>query len=551
MNIRTISSNQIAVWSALLIGLLAAVAIGSAVGSSDTRPVAVVIALSAAVVVFVKLKTNIWVLLPIGWYLAGRVTLLPIPFSLRDLCFMAVIACFVLFLATRVVPWKRKISMLDYLIYINLAYLATVYIRNPVGVYAMQTSMVGGRPYFETLLATGAYLILSRTTPSDAVARMFPLFYLIPTGVVAVLDIVARIMPQFSYPLAMIYSGVGSISPTASLQDSAEVGRDRITGLRDVGSVGVLALCARYSPATLITPLYPWRLLLFLSALVAMFLSGFRAALFAAIVFFLLSAFIRKRVPDIIIAAGSGVLLLTLLISLQGSVIQLPLTMQRALSWLPGEWNQEAVEDAEGSTRWRFEMVEWAWNDTTVLRNKIWGQGIGFSLDDMNLIAAMITSREAGINLLGGSDREQFMITGTFHNGPISAIRCVGIVGLCLYAVLIIYLSVHAWKLCKAALGTKAFPLALFVGLPIIYFPFAFFVLTGFYESDLAVTIFSAGLLNLTTNYFHSVGTQKRTSKENAAASKSHGQDATSARPMLARMPARFGGDPNLASSRS
>lgn len=180
MNLRNISANQIVVWSALVLGLLVAVMIGSAVGSSDMRMVAGVIAAIPVAVIFVKLKTNIWVLLPIGWYLTGRLPWLPLPFTVRDLCFMAVIFFFTLFFATRVLPWKRKVGMLDYLIYINLAYLATVFARNPVGFWAMQSSMVGGRPYFEIALAFGAFVILSRVHITDFLAKIFPLFFVIP-----------------------------------------------------------------------------------------------------------------------------------------------------------------------------------------------------------------------------------------------------------------------------------------------------------------------------------------------------------------------------------
>lgn len=505
MNIRNISANQIVVWVALIAGLSAAVLIGSAVGSSDMRMVVGFLAIIPMAVIFAKLKTNIWILLPIGWYLTGRLPWLPLPLTVRDLCFTAVICSFTLFFAMRVVPWKRKVGALDYLIYINLAYLATVYVRNPVGVYAFQSSMVGGRPYFEILLAFGAFMILSRVNLTEAIAKVFPIFFIIPTGIIASLDIVARTMPQFAYPLAMLYTGVGSLAASTGLEKAAEVGQDRLIGLKEVGFVGVLTLCARYNPITLLSPLYPFRCLLFIVALTAIFLSGFRATFLAALVFFVLATLLRERGRDMFIAAGVGILVLVLLISLQGSVLQLPLTMQRALSWLPGDWNEEAVAGAQDSSRWRFEMVEWAWNDNTILRNKIWGQGIGFSLDDMNLIASSMLAGAGGASLLGGSDRENFMIMGTFHNGPVSAIKCVGVVGLILFSVLIIYLAVRAWKLCVLTAGTSAFPLALFVGMPVIFFPFQFLVLTGFYEIDLTVTIFSAGLLNLVANYYRAL----------------------------------------------
>jgi hypothetical protein len=200
--------------------------------------------------------------------------------------------------------------------------------------------------------------------------------------------------------------------------------------------------------------------------------------------------------------AGAGMLLgLVALISVQGSLVQLPLTVQRSLSWLPGNWNQEAVADAEGSTQWRVEMWGWAWNDDRILKDRIWGQGFGLSLDDMSLIAASLMAGQSGQNLLGGSDRESFMITGTFHNGPLSAIKYIGVVGLALYYPLMCYMALLAWKLCIRARGTKAFTLALFVGIPVIYEPFNFVVVFGGLDSNYSQLLFWAGLLNMTQRY--------------------------------------------------
>jgi hypothetical protein len=507
VNIRNISSNQITVWVALALGLLLSLVIGSAVGSSDMRFVAGIIAVIPAAVIFVKLKTNIWVLLPISWYLTGKFNWLPVPFTVRDLCFMAVIFAFVLFFATRTFPWKRKTSTLDYLIYINLAYLAIVFARNPVGFWAMQSSMVGGRPYFEIGLAFGAFMILSRVQITDFIAKIFPLFFVIPAWFVGILDVIGRVIPQTGYVLNSFYSGVGTGGATAAFQAEAEIGTTRMTGLQNAGVSSMLALCAKYNPITLISPLYPHRVMMLAIAFGAIFLSGFRSSLLFAFLAFLLSSILRGRFRDLWVAGGVGVIALVLLISMQGSVLQLPLTMQRALSWLPGDWNQEAVMDAEESSRWRVEMWGWAWNDNRILRDRVWGQGFGLSMDDMNLIASSLTAGGGGASLLGGSDRENFMITGSFHSGPLSTIKYIGIVGLGIYYPLMCYMAWLAWRLCKLARGTKAFTLALFVAIPIIYEPFNFVIIFGGLDSNYSQLLFWAGLLNMTQRYL--VGLQQ------------------------------------------
>jgi hypothetical protein len=504
MNPQNISANQIVVWSALLLGLVMAVVIGSAVGSSDMRLVAGVLAAIPIAIIFVKLKTNIWVLLPISWYLTGRLPWLPLPFTVRDLCFMAAIFFFTLFFATRAVPWKRKVGLLDYLIYINIAYLAIVFARNPVGFWAMQTSMVGGRPYFEIGLAFGAFMILSRVQITDFIAKIFPLFFVIPAWCVAILDVIGRLIPQTAYPLAMIYSGVGSRGVTSAFQEDAQLGETRMTGMQHAGVSSVLALCAKYNPITLISPFYPLRAVLLAIAFGAIFLSGFRSILLFAMVAFVLSALLRGRLKDLWVAGAVMLLAMVVLVSLQGSVLQLPKTMQRALSWLPGDWDQSATADAEGSSQWRFEMWEWAWNDDRILRDRTWGQGFGLSIDDMNLIASSLMAGEGGGTRLGGSDRENFMITGSFHSGPLSTIKYIGVVGLCLYYPLMCYMAFFAWRLCIQARATKGLPLALFVGIPIIYEPFNFVAIFGGLDSNYSQLLFWAGLLNMTQRYVES-----------------------------------------------
>jgi hypothetical protein len=504
MNLHNISANQVMIWAAMLLGLAVAVVIGNAVGSSDMRLAAGVVAVIPVAVIFVKLKTNIWVLIPLGWYLTGRLPWLPLPFTVRDLCMMTVILFFTLFFATRVLPWRRKVGMLDYLIYINLAYLATVFMRNPVGFWAMQSSMVGGRPYFEIGLAFGAFAILSRVQISGFIANIFPLLFVVPSWCIGILDVVGRLSPQTGYVLNSLYSGVGSKDAVGVIQQEAQLGDTRMTGLLSAGTASVLALCARYNPITLISPLYPARIFMLAAAFAAIFLSGFRNAILFAFAIYVLSSLLRGRLRDLWVSTSVGAIALIALILLQGSLVQLPRTMQRALSWLPGDWDEATMADAEQSSQWRFEMWTWAWNDDRIMRDRVWGQGFGLSFDDMNLIASMLTASVPGKNLLGGSDREQFMITGTLHSGPLSTIKYIGVVGLALYLSLLLYMSVIAWRLCKRARGTPAFQLALFVAIPIIYEPFNFVVVFGALEGSYPQTLFWAGLLNMVRNYIES-----------------------------------------------
>ena len=92
------------------------------------------------------------------------------------------------------------------------------------------------------------------------------------------------------------------------------------------------------------------------------------------------------------------------------------------------------------------------------------------------------------------------MIIGSFHNGPLSTVRFVGIVGLLLYSTFIIYSAVYAWRLIRQTDGTDFFPLALFIGLAIIWEPVNYTFIFGAFDSGLPNALFNAGMLKMLQN---------------------------------------------------
>ena len=82
----------------------------------------------------------------------------------------------------------------------------------------------------------------------------------------------------------------------------------------------------------------------------------------------------------------------------------------------------------------------------------------------------------------------------------LSAVRFVGIVGLLLYYTLMIYSAVFAWRLIRETNGTDFFPLALFIGLAIIWEPVNYTFIFGAFDSGLPNALFNAGMLKMLHN---------------------------------------------------
>jgi hypothetical protein len=149
-------------------------------------------------------------------------------------------------------------------------------------------------------------------------------------------------------------------------------------------------------------------------------LGGFRSTLILMVLTFLvlfyLEGLLRTRYAVLLLAGlmvGGA-----LLVPFAG---KLPLGIQRALSFLPlDNISPVARYDAEHSTEWRIEMWKTAWPD---VRKYFWsGRGLLMSGVDLDLTDAMVKN-----GLL--SSQEQAMLTGSYHNGPLTLLIPFGVWG--------------------------------------------------------------------------------------------------------------------------
>ena len=127
------------------------------------------------------------------------------------------------------------------------------------------------------------------------------------------------------------------------------------------------------------------------------------------------------------------------------------------------------------------------------LHNKILGDGFGF---DRVAFEQTLLAASAGF-MSTDEQQETEAINGNVHNGPISAIRTVGYVGLAAFIVFLVFLGRYAWQLINQAKRTPYFLPALFFGLPLIYKPLGYLLIFGAYDDDLRNAIIGLGMLKL------------------------------------------------------
>jgi len=478
------------------IGLGLALGCGYMLGNGDEKTAGLILAGICVVGFLLVARERIWMIIPAFWMLNGKMAVLPLPFTVAQLAIFLAFGMFLLLKALKVVRMKPKNGIVEIWMLIMLGYLVTVYMRNPVGVEALGFDLVGGKPYVDICVAYAAYWVLARVVVPVRQALWVPLLGLFGTSVHSFLNFLAFRYSGLVGPLANLYSGIAAAEsnadPLAALPE--EGGGGAWAYLQGLGTALASTATCFWRPFTLINPVHFRRFMMFMSGVAFILLSGFRSNIIGIFEIFMLSSYFRRGWGELLRAGALGVVAIAFMVLLQGNVIDLPLSAQRALSFLPGKWEEAAKSEAESSTQWRIEMWKAMMTGDKYIKNKWLGDGFGFTHYQLETMAA---------NSFGGTHsnaQENLMISGGVHSGPISTIRYVGYVGLAIFLVLLVLLSVRAARLIRRAQGTPFFPLALSFGMGTVLMPFSFIFIFGAFESDLPAVILTVGFQRLLEN---------------------------------------------------
>ena len=478
-----VSLNQaIMRWTVLAVCLMGAMLVAYWIGTENTTMLVLCVALTVLAFVVGVVQDRAWVLIPVGWALAGTSSFLPGNFSIHDVCILLAFASFVGYWILTKRDMRQGWHTLDVILAINLLWLAFTFIRNPVGFRVTGSETIGGRPYLMTFMACLAYWVMTRLPRSPKTISWIP--YMIVTGfaIGAIVNLVIYLAPSLTPYVYFLYTDVdvGSYYRYAGLEQN-------IVRWGQLGLFGMplmFVLCAKYPPRTLFNPLRG-RFYLFALALVAILASGFRSFVLWAFIAVFLGSWFHRGWREAVLAVVAASLLIGTLIVGQGRVYQLPLTAQRALSWLPGDWSPIAIEAGKESSEGRF---EW-WRDIVkndVIKNWWLGDGFGVSAHELSLMGAFHADFFTSTTLTGG-----------FHNGPLTSIRYAGVVGMVLFYLYMIAAAVYSVKCVRLCRGTPLQTLAIFVAIQLVWEPFHYTLVFGGYDSQVAETVFQVSLLML------------------------------------------------------
>lgn len=480
---------------AIIIVVLAAFAalyLGVAAATAQLEAVAWVLG-GLVLTVCLALGRRIWLLLPLGSSL-GLVLPIPGNFTTTLMAQGLVLGfCTLLFLMHRL-PVRVRFTELEFWCLLIIACVVQVYLRNPVGLNLFGGNSVGGKPYILFGISCAVALLLSVLHVAPGDLRWWVRLSLLGSLVNFGLGAVGKLFPSIGYYLGASFS----TDAAAANEDIAAGEASRVSFVRGISATAAAWLVSRISPIR--ACFHPLWAPVILFSLAAAAFSGFRSQLMIVGLTYLIGICYRNGIKGFFASIVLGTLSLALL-AFVNLVAPLPPNVQRALTFLPGTWEERYEKDAENSTEWRLVMWREALLTDKWIKNKWLGDGLGFSKSDlerMNAVNAVKGGRTEMSGLTSG--QENMMINGGYHSGPVTTIRTIGYVGLLVIMIGFIRMAVHAHRQIQRCRGTEWYPVALFIGVPMIAGVFFWVFIYGDFDSASQGVLLGAATIRLFEN---------------------------------------------------
>ncbi len=348
--------------------------------------------------------------------------------------------------------WQGQI-LIDSVFTIIVIYMMVTFYRRPAAIGALDFGFetIGGKAYVFALTCCLGYIGCS----------LIPMGYERMTKISKYLFYVTFVCLILEILNTVLLGRTTADSEYSSLMEEAQNSRFSL-----IAPLGLFLFYYIYGSIPFVKILTsPKHLLILILSFVSILLSGWRSKL----LFFVLStgflAFIKKELSALILGAAAvyGALLF---LSHEHMLEELPYGMQRSLSAVPGHLNvDESIRrGAEGSTKWRQVMWNWALDPRTrYIHNYIWGDGPG---DDAKEIARGVVAASRGT--LQAGDQRFFAARGTWHSGWITVMHRLGLVGLGIFVsfqILMIFFTLYVLFLYRNTETYKYLP-PLIISLP-------------------------------------------------------------------------------------
>jgi len=378
--IRSLTPQKVIFFLLTLGGFLLAPLLTTQVLDGDFMPSLAVLGFFLTLLLVRMLGENIWILIPAFLTIQGRLNFLPASLTMME---TAILASFLFLMFTIIFQKNRQIKMGPLWFYLPIFVLASILLfhwiaSRDIGLKLFGGANFGGRKYWAIFLGfLSAPLLFSLIRPRDPAMRWIPLLFLVAASFDFGFFLISSFAPSLAPLIFKVYSNVNMETFSETLN-----GATGERGIIRVGDLGFFCSSAQvvifsYFPAWMwLRPGKWWCWPASAICLLGCIYSGFRTYLFRFIISVTSSLYVsaRRFLP---IFGLIGLIGVFLLVVSQGRLLNLPIVMQRTLSFLPGLWTSEAKTSTEGSNKFRQNIKQVYWNEFAP-KGMWFGQGMTY-----------------------------------------------------------------------------------------------------------------------------------------------------------------------------
>lgn len=310
------------------------------------------------------------------------------------------------------------------LVFLMVVIVLTAKIRGGIGIRVLGSSTYGGKGYVYLFFAIIGYFVLSsRAIPLNRAVSSIAWFFL--PGITAVIGHLLYLAGPGAYFLFNFFPVEAAMGQAMT---EATGGAMRLGGMPIACFAILCFLLAKHGFRGFLHMAYPWRILT-LFALVGLTATGGYRSSIALVVLLLTVQFVSEglmRTKLLPISIGVAALSLGIMIPFAP---HMPLSVQRAMSFLPLDIDPSVKWEALESTNWRLDMWKAMMPD---LPNYIF-LGKGYTLNPTDIFMT-IEAQKRGL----AASYQVSAVAGDYHSGPLSIFvpfGSLGVLGFCWFVI--------------------------------------------------------------------------------------------------------------------
>jgi len=356
-----------------------------------------------------------------------------------------------------------------------------------IGIRALGGTGWGGRKYFTIAMAVLSMPILfSFSGASYQDFQKIPFLYFAGVFMDLLPDTFTTFLPATAPYIFHFYSAVNVAEYGKGLAGNfgGEEGITRFHAFGRLGAAWGLMMLSYFPVQKWLSPSKLWVVPSLFLGFVLTAISGFRSFIFNFLIVLISGLYATARMKAVLLLPMvlAGVLIIA---GTQGTVFNYPNGIQRALSFLPGAWNQRAAHEAKSSNEWRQRIRE-LFFDEYFSKHPLLGDGYGF---DPNLARKQ---QELFLRIAALAERDEYADVRGFiemkqpHEGDICALLVVGIVGTAFFVAFCAFLVIYGIKTILSLPPNQVQPIQIWAFALLMQNSLSFFIVFG----DLAPALF-------------------------------------------------------------